>query len=49
MLILLRRRSFLLLVACGITGCVCCDAPLHTGKEGSPGYVEPATYDLVSN
>ncbi|XBH95079.1 hypothetical protein VPH35_085711 [Triticum aestivum] len=23
-----------------------CGAPLHTGEEGSPGHVEPATYDL---
>ncbi|XP_047086499.1 uncharacterized protein LOC124698019 isoform X2 [Lolium rigidum] len=27
---------------------MCCGTPLHTGEEGFPGYVEPATYDLIS-
>uniref|UniRef100_A0A453E237 Uncharacterized protein n=1 Tax=Aegilops tauschii subsp. strangulata TaxID=200361 RepID=A0A453E237_AEGTS len=31
----------------GVACCYGCGALLHTGEEGSPGHVEPATYDLV--
>ena len=31
----------------GLASCYGCGAPLHTAEEAAPGYVDPATYDLV--
>ena len=31
----------------GLPSCYGCGAPLHTAEEAAPGYVDPATYELV--
>jgi nitric-oxide synthase len=42
-----KRKALAKKTPSGVACCYGCGAPLHTGEEGSPGYVEPATYDLV--
>uniref|UniRef100_A0A453CEH2 Uncharacterized protein n=4 Tax=Triticinae TaxID=1648030 RepID=A0A453CEH2_AEGTS len=41
-----KRRALAKKMPSGVACCYGCGAPLHTGEEGSPGHVEPATYDL---
>ncbi|XP_047080755.1 putative nitric oxide synthase [Lolium rigidum] len=41
-----KRKALAKKSPSGVSCCYGCGAPLHTGEEGSPGYVEPATYDL---
>jgi nitric-oxide synthase len=42
-----KRKALAKKTPSGVACCYGCGAPLHTGEDGSPGYVEPATYDLV--
>uniref|UniRef100_A0A453MQB1 CP-type G domain-containing protein n=2 Tax=Aegilops tauschii subsp. strangulata TaxID=200361 RepID=A0A453MQB1_AEGTS len=41
-----KRKALAKKTPSGVACCYGCGAPLHTGEEGSPGHVEPATYDL---
>uniref|UniRef100_A0ACD5ZAR7 Uncharacterized protein n=1 Tax=Avena sativa TaxID=4498 RepID=A0ACD5ZAR7_AVESA len=41
-----KRKALAKKTPSGVACCYGCGAPLHTGEEGSPGYVQPATYDL---
>ncbi|XP_037482486.1 importin subunit alpha-1b-like [Triticum dicoccoides] len=40
-----KRRALAKKTPFGVACCYGCGAPLHTGEVGSPGHVEPATYD----
>ncbi|KAM3317753.1 hypothetical protein ACQJBY_035454 [Aegilops geniculata] len=41
-----KRKALAKKTPSGLACCYGCGAPLHTGEAGSPGHVDPATYDL---
>jgi nitric-oxide synthase len=44
-----KRKALAKKTPSSVACCYGCGAPMHTLEDRSPGYVEPATYDLVSN